>query len=256
MCVDACALATSCCKTQCNGCMNVAWALFWGGSRSTKPCIFPCKVASAGDERYLGHPAPSHRARSRTQVRRPRRRRNPALSVRPPNARRRGCLGRRVARSSRLGFRCHHRNPSMAGLHTIASRATPCLLPFASMYLSWSPSPVPCMATPPNIIGGTTLASTTKSPKGKGSNRVTHLPPPCMHWGNTMRSLKRLPTCVTGSCWQRTWTTSTSSAPPPRTRSRPVHCPYALHCGARGRRCQPTQNQSVQPPGGPPRLLA
>jgi hypothetical protein len=35
-----------------------------------------------------------------------------------------------------------------------------------------------------------------------------------MHWGNTMRSLKRLPTCVMGSCWQRTWTTSTSSAPP------------------------------------------
>ena len=25
----------------------------WGGSRSTKPCVFPCKVASAGDERYL-----------------------------------------------------------------------------------------------------------------------------------------------------------------------------------------------------------
>ena len=35
------------------GCMNVAWAMFWGGSRSTKPCIFPCKVAAAGDERYL-----------------------------------------------------------------------------------------------------------------------------------------------------------------------------------------------------------
>ena len=33
--------------------MNVAWALFWGGSRSTKPCIFPCKVVAAGDERYL-----------------------------------------------------------------------------------------------------------------------------------------------------------------------------------------------------------
>ena len=29
-----------CCETHCNGCMNVAWALFWGGSRSTKPCIF------------------------------------------------------------------------------------------------------------------------------------------------------------------------------------------------------------------------
>ena len=33
--------------------MNVAWALLWGGSRSTKPCAFPCKVAAAGDERYL-----------------------------------------------------------------------------------------------------------------------------------------------------------------------------------------------------------
>ena len=33
--------------------MNVAWALFWGGSRSTKPCVFPCKVAAGGDERYL-----------------------------------------------------------------------------------------------------------------------------------------------------------------------------------------------------------
>ena len=33
--------------------MNVAWALFWGGSRSTKPCVFPCKVAAAGAERYL-----------------------------------------------------------------------------------------------------------------------------------------------------------------------------------------------------------
>ena len=48
-----CRFATGCCKTHCNGCMNVAWALFWGGSRSTKPCIFPCKVAAAGDERYL-----------------------------------------------------------------------------------------------------------------------------------------------------------------------------------------------------------
>ena len=37
----------------CNGRMNAQWALFWGGSRSTKPCIFPCKVAAAGNERYL-----------------------------------------------------------------------------------------------------------------------------------------------------------------------------------------------------------
>ena len=28
------------------------WALFWGGSRSTKPCFFPCEVVAAGDERY------------------------------------------------------------------------------------------------------------------------------------------------------------------------------------------------------------
>ena len=28
-------------------------ALFWGGSRSTKPCVFPCKVVAAGDERYF-----------------------------------------------------------------------------------------------------------------------------------------------------------------------------------------------------------
>ena len=53
MCVDACGLATSCCKTHCNGCINVAWAMFWGGSRSTKPCVFPCKVAAGDDERYL-----------------------------------------------------------------------------------------------------------------------------------------------------------------------------------------------------------
>ena len=38
---------------RCNGCMTVAWGLFWGGSRSTKPCVYLCKVAAAGDERYL-----------------------------------------------------------------------------------------------------------------------------------------------------------------------------------------------------------
>ena len=27
--------------------------MFWGGSRGTKPCVFPCKVAAAGEERYL-----------------------------------------------------------------------------------------------------------------------------------------------------------------------------------------------------------
>ena len=33
--------------------MDVTWAMLWGGSRSTKPSVFPCKVAAAGDERYL-----------------------------------------------------------------------------------------------------------------------------------------------------------------------------------------------------------
>ena len=52
-CTERCRFATACCETHCNGCMNVAWGLWWGGSRSTKPCVFPCKVAAAGDERYL-----------------------------------------------------------------------------------------------------------------------------------------------------------------------------------------------------------
>ena len=33
--------------------MNVAWAMLWGGSQSTKPRVFPCKVAACDDERYL-----------------------------------------------------------------------------------------------------------------------------------------------------------------------------------------------------------
>ena len=28
-CVDRCGFATGCCETNCNGCMNVAWAMFW-----------------------------------------------------------------------------------------------------------------------------------------------------------------------------------------------------------------------------------
>ena len=32
---------------------DVASALCWGGSWSTKPCVFPCKVAAAGDDSYL-----------------------------------------------------------------------------------------------------------------------------------------------------------------------------------------------------------
>ena len=50
---ERCRFATRCCETHRNGCMNVAWPLFLGGSRSTKPGVFPCKVAAAGDERYL-----------------------------------------------------------------------------------------------------------------------------------------------------------------------------------------------------------
>ena len=53
MCVDMCRFATRCCETHCNGRMNVAWALFWGGCRSRKPCAFPCRVAAGGDEGYL-----------------------------------------------------------------------------------------------------------------------------------------------------------------------------------------------------------
>ena len=41
------------CRSHCHGCMHVAWSMFWGGSRSTKPCVFPCKVAAGDDERYL-----------------------------------------------------------------------------------------------------------------------------------------------------------------------------------------------------------
>ena len=53
VCVVACVSWICGCRSHWNGCMNVAWAMFWGGSRSTKPCIFPCKVATGGDERYL-----------------------------------------------------------------------------------------------------------------------------------------------------------------------------------------------------------
>ena len=53
VCVVLCGSWSCGCRSHWNGCMNVAWAMFWGGSRSTKPCVFPCKVAAAGDERYL-----------------------------------------------------------------------------------------------------------------------------------------------------------------------------------------------------------
>ena len=53
LCVDRCKFASWCCEPHCNGCMMLHGAMFWGGSRSTKPCVFLCKVAAAGDERYL-----------------------------------------------------------------------------------------------------------------------------------------------------------------------------------------------------------
>ena len=53
VCVVIVCFGISGCRSHCNGCMNVAWAIFWGGSRSTKPCVFPCKVAAGDDERYL-----------------------------------------------------------------------------------------------------------------------------------------------------------------------------------------------------------
>ena len=53
VCVILCVCWLSGCRSQWNGCMNVPGGLCWGESRSTKPCVFPCKVAAAGDERYL-----------------------------------------------------------------------------------------------------------------------------------------------------------------------------------------------------------
>ena len=53
VCIVLCVSCSSGCRLHWNGCMNVAWAMLWGGSRSTKPCVFPCKVAGGNDERYL-----------------------------------------------------------------------------------------------------------------------------------------------------------------------------------------------------------
>ena len=52
-CVVLCVSWSCGCGSHWNGCMNVACCVLWGGSRSTKPCVFRCKVAAAGDERYL-----------------------------------------------------------------------------------------------------------------------------------------------------------------------------------------------------------
>ena len=42
-CVFLCVSWSCGCRSHWNGCMNVAWGLCWGGSRSTKPCIFRVK---------------------------------------------------------------------------------------------------------------------------------------------------------------------------------------------------------------------
>ena len=53
VCVVLCVSWSCGCRSHWNGCMNVAWAILWRGSQSTKPCVFPCKVAAGGDESYL-----------------------------------------------------------------------------------------------------------------------------------------------------------------------------------------------------------
>ena len=53
VCVVLCVSSSSGCRSHWNGCMNVVWAMLRGGSRRTKPCVFPCKVAAGDDERYL-----------------------------------------------------------------------------------------------------------------------------------------------------------------------------------------------------------
>ena len=53
VCVVLCVSWSCACRLHWSGCMNVAWAMLWGGSRSTKPCVLPFKVAGGDDERYL-----------------------------------------------------------------------------------------------------------------------------------------------------------------------------------------------------------
>ena len=51
--IDRYRFTTCYCEMHYNGYMNIIWGLCWGGSKSTKPCVFPCKMTAAGDERYL-----------------------------------------------------------------------------------------------------------------------------------------------------------------------------------------------------------
>ena len=51
MCVERCGLGTLSCQAHCNGC--ILHGFRFGESRGRKPCVFPCKMAPAGDERYI-----------------------------------------------------------------------------------------------------------------------------------------------------------------------------------------------------------
>ena len=43
MCVERCGFATWCCKTHCNGCMDVAWASFWDKAGAGNLVLFRVK---------------------------------------------------------------------------------------------------------------------------------------------------------------------------------------------------------------------
>ena len=43
VCVVLCGSWSCGCRSHWNGCMNDAWVIFWGGSRSTKTCVFRVK---------------------------------------------------------------------------------------------------------------------------------------------------------------------------------------------------------------------
>ena len=55
-------------QTHCNSCMDVAWAPFWEIVWARNLVFSPCKVAPAGDERYLGCAAGADRSFWRKSV--------------------------------------------------------------------------------------------------------------------------------------------------------------------------------------------
>ena len=58
VCVGLCGSWISGCRLHCNGCMNVAWSMFWGGSRSTKPCVFPPQLTTSLPHHFPSSPLP------------------------------------------------------------------------------------------------------------------------------------------------------------------------------------------------------